>query len=61
VVLEDGQLTRNATDGSARPEEVRGDGIDDERRRGRRARGGRLKASWLAWLDGEDEGVAAEL
>jgi hypothetical protein len=61
VVQEDSQLTRSATEGSARPEEVGGDGIDGERCRGRRARGGRLKASRLAWLNGEDEGVSAEL
>jgi hypothetical protein len=60
-VLEHRELTRSRLEGSARLEVVGGDGIDGEQRRGRRARGGRLKASRFAWFDGEDEGVAVEL
>jgi hypothetical protein len=41
-VQEDGQLTRSMKGGSARPGKVKNDGIDSERSRGQRARGGRL-------------------
>jgi hypothetical protein len=60
-VQEDGQLTRSATEGSARPEEVGCDGIDGEQRRGWRSRFCRLGASRQVGVGKMVTGEEAEL
>jgi hypothetical protein len=60
-VPEHRELTRSAKGGSARPEDVGRRWHRWLLASGRRARGGRLEASRLTWLDEEEEGVAAEL
>jgi hypothetical protein len=60
-VQEDVQLTRSATEGSGKAEEVAGDDMDDGQHRAGTSRFGRLGASRQAGVVGEVSGEEAKL